>query len=168
MRRQTLFSTVHTYSLLMNLKNFVCNIGEDAELLMSLYDPDQSEFIRFDPLFSLYFTVNYQTEVICHFGFVKFCPIILVQITVGFVESVCWSKTCQTFFNPSSRIFSFNCMTKDETLTEQHKGVGLPPTKDCVQSRSGHVHWEAAEPGSGSGVLSSEPPPPLGGPKLLC
>lgn len=46
MRRQTLFSSVHTYSLLMNLKNFVCNIGEDAELLMSLYDPDQSEFIR--------------------------------------------------------------------------------------------------------------------------
>ncbi|MEQ2269755.1 Dedicator of cytokinesis protein 5 [Xenotaenia resolanae] len=45
MRRQTLFSSVHTYSLLMNLKNFVCNIGEDAELLMSLYDPDQSEFI---------------------------------------------------------------------------------------------------------------------------
>lgn len=36
---------VHTYSLFMNLKNFVCNIGEDAELLMSLYDPDQSEFI---------------------------------------------------------------------------------------------------------------------------
>ncbi|XP_071389833.1 dedicator of cytokinesis protein 5 isoform X1 [Centroberyx affinis] len=45
MRRQSLFSTVHTYSLLMNLKNFVCNIGEDAELLMSLYDPDHSEFI---------------------------------------------------------------------------------------------------------------------------
>ena len=46
MRRQSLFSTVHTYSLLMNLKNFVCNIGEDAELLMSIYDPDQSEVIR--------------------------------------------------------------------------------------------------------------------------
>uniref|UniRef100_A0A672HBE9 Dedicator of cytokinesis 5 n=1 Tax=Salarias fasciatus TaxID=181472 RepID=A0A672HBE9_SALFA len=45
MRRQTLFNTVHTYSLLMNLKNFVCNVGEDSELLMSLYDPDQSEFI---------------------------------------------------------------------------------------------------------------------------
>ncbi|MFT7796902.1 dedicator of cytokinesis protein 5 [Arapaima gigas] len=45
MRRQSLFSTVHTYSLFMNLKNFVCNVGEDAELLMSLYDPDQSEFI---------------------------------------------------------------------------------------------------------------------------
>ncbi|TNM89956.1 hypothetical protein fugu_004190 [Takifugu bimaculatus] len=45
MRRQSPFSTVHTYSLFMNLKNFVCNIGEDAELLMSLYDPDQSEFI---------------------------------------------------------------------------------------------------------------------------
>ncbi|XP_015198521.1 dedicator of cytokinesis protein 5 isoform X2 [Lepisosteus oculatus] len=45
MRRQSLFSVVHTYSLFMNLKNFVCNIGEDAELLMSLYDPDRSEFI---------------------------------------------------------------------------------------------------------------------------
>uniref|UniRef100_A0A8C2AVD8 Dedicator of cytokinesis 5 n=1 Tax=Cyprinus carpio TaxID=7962 RepID=A0A8C2AVD8_CYPCA len=41
----TLFSGVHTYSLLINLRNFVCNIGEDAELFMSLYDPDKSEFI---------------------------------------------------------------------------------------------------------------------------
>uniref|UniRef100_A0A671TBV4 Dedicator of cytokinesis protein 5-like n=1 Tax=Sinocyclocheilus anshuiensis TaxID=1608454 RepID=A0A671TBV4_9TELE len=31
--------------LLINLRNFVCNIGEDAELFMSLYDPDKSEFI---------------------------------------------------------------------------------------------------------------------------
>ncbi|XP_029018297.1 dedicator of cytokinesis protein 5 isoform X1 [Betta splendens] len=45
MRRQSLISTVHTYSVFMNLRNFVCNVGEDAELLMSLYDPDQSEFI---------------------------------------------------------------------------------------------------------------------------
>uniref|UniRef100_A0A7N6AST7 Dedicator of cytokinesis 5 n=1 Tax=Anabas testudineus TaxID=64144 RepID=A0A7N6AST7_ANATE len=45
MRRQSVFSMVHTYSVFMNLRNFVCNIGEDAELLMSLYDPDQSEFI---------------------------------------------------------------------------------------------------------------------------
>ncbi|XP_051950003.1 dedicator of cytokinesis protein 5-like [Xyrauchen texanus] len=44
-RHLTLSSCVHTYSLLMNLKNFVCNIGEDAELFMSLYDPDKSEFI---------------------------------------------------------------------------------------------------------------------------
>ncbi|XP_051896734.1 dedicator of cytokinesis protein 5 isoform X1 [Pristis pectinata] len=44
-RRQSIFSTTHTYSLYVNLKNFVCNIGEDAELLMSLYDPVQSEFI---------------------------------------------------------------------------------------------------------------------------
>uniref|UniRef100_A0A8C2AZR2 Dedicator of cytokinesis 5 n=1 Tax=Cyprinus carpio TaxID=7962 RepID=A0A8C2AZR2_CYPCA len=42
---KTLFSGVHTYSLLINLRNFVCNIGEDAELFMSLYDPDKSEFI---------------------------------------------------------------------------------------------------------------------------
>ncbi|XP_067879106.1 dedicator of cytokinesis protein 5 isoform X2 [Heterodontus francisci] len=44
-RRPSIFSTTHTYSLYVNLKNFVCNIGEDAELLMSLYDPVQSEFI---------------------------------------------------------------------------------------------------------------------------
>uniref|UniRef100_A0A8C6NC23 Uncharacterized protein n=1 Tax=Melopsittacus undulatus TaxID=13146 RepID=A0A8C6NC23_MELUD len=31
--------------LYVNFKNFVCNIGEDAELLMSLYDPDLSQFI---------------------------------------------------------------------------------------------------------------------------
>ncbi|CAH2275042.1 dedicator of cytokinesis 5 isoform X1 [Pelobates cultripes] len=35
----------HTYSLYVNLKNFVCNMAEDAELLMSLYDPDNSRFI---------------------------------------------------------------------------------------------------------------------------
>uniref|UniRef100_A0A669QGH6 Dedicator of cytokinesis 5 n=1 Tax=Phasianus colchicus TaxID=9054 RepID=A0A669QGH6_PHACC len=40
-----IFNTTHTYSLYVNFKNFVCNIGEDAELLMSLYDPDLSKFI---------------------------------------------------------------------------------------------------------------------------
>uniref|UniRef100_A0A8C2TTT8 Dedicator of cytokinesis 5 n=1 Tax=Coturnix japonica TaxID=93934 RepID=A0A8C2TTT8_COTJA len=43
--RQPIFNTTHTYSLYVNFKNFVCNIGEDAELLMSLYDPDLSKFI---------------------------------------------------------------------------------------------------------------------------
>ncbi|KAM8973049.1 dedicator of cytokinesis protein 5 isoform 1-T1 [Pelodytes ibericus] len=37
--------SAHTYTLYINLKNFVCNMGEDAELLMSLYDPDNSHFI---------------------------------------------------------------------------------------------------------------------------
>lgn len=36
----------HTYTLYVNLKNFVCNMAEDAELLMCLYDPDISHFIR--------------------------------------------------------------------------------------------------------------------------
>ncbi|XP_048369537.1 dedicator of cytokinesis protein 5 isoform X1 [Sphaerodactylus townsendi] len=45
LRGQAIFSSTHTYSLYVNVKNFVCNIGEDAELLMSLYDPDQSLFI---------------------------------------------------------------------------------------------------------------------------
>ncbi len=67
-RRQTLFSSVHTYSLLINLRNFVCNIGEDAELFMSLYDPDKSEFIRwvslsFDSLlFFLLYVVYYKQK----------------------------------------------------------------------------------------------------------
>uniref|UniRef100_A0A0D9RUB2 Dedicator of cytokinesis 5 n=1 Tax=Chlorocebus sabaeus TaxID=60711 RepID=A0A0D9RUB2_CHLSB len=42
---QSIFSTIHTYGLYVNFKNFVCNIGEDAELFMALYDPDQSTFI---------------------------------------------------------------------------------------------------------------------------
>lgn len=46
LRGQSIFNSTHTYSLYVNVKNFVCNIGEDAELLMSLYDPDQSLFIR--------------------------------------------------------------------------------------------------------------------------
>ncbi|XP_066208030.1 dedicator of cytokinesis protein 5 isoform X1 [Saccopteryx leptura] len=44
-RGQSLFSVAHTYGLYVNFKNFVCNIGEDAELFMALYDPDQSTFI---------------------------------------------------------------------------------------------------------------------------
>uniref|UniRef100_A0A8C9ZKT8 Dedicator of cytokinesis 5 n=1 Tax=Sander lucioperca TaxID=283035 RepID=A0A8C9ZKT8_SANLU len=38
-------SRIAVYSINLCVHNFVCNIGEDAELLMSLYDPDQSEFI---------------------------------------------------------------------------------------------------------------------------
>ncbi|EPY73825.1 hypothetical protein CB1_002524007, partial [Camelus ferus] len=45
LRGQSIFSAVHTYGLYVNFKNFVCNIGEDAELFMALYDPDQSTFI---------------------------------------------------------------------------------------------------------------------------
>ncbi|XP_021116951.1 dedicator of cytokinesis protein 5 isoform X2 [Heterocephalus glaber] len=44
-RNQAIFSGAHTYGLYVNFKNFVCNIGEDAELFMALYDPDQSTFI---------------------------------------------------------------------------------------------------------------------------
>nr|KAF6309569.1 dedicator of cytokinesis 5 [Pipistrellus kuhlii] len=45
LRGQSNFNTFHTYALYVNFKNFVCNIGEDAELFMALYDPDQSTFI---------------------------------------------------------------------------------------------------------------------------
>lgn len=45
LRGQPVFSSVHTCGLYVNFKNFVCNIGEDAELFMALYDPNQSTFI---------------------------------------------------------------------------------------------------------------------------
>lgn len=63
MRRQSVFGMVHTYSVFMNLRNFVCNIGEDAELLMSLYDPDQSEFIRLALHPSLNSTIKTQNDL---------------------------------------------------------------------------------------------------------
>ncbi|CAJ0926411.1 unnamed protein product [Ranitomeya imitator] len=44
-RSPAMLHLAHTYSLYVNLKNFVCNMGEDAELLMCLYDPDSSHFI---------------------------------------------------------------------------------------------------------------------------
>ncbi|XP_019570416.2 dedicator of cytokinesis protein 5 isoform X1 [Rhinolophus sinicus] len=45
LRGQPVFRAIHTCGLYMNFKNFVCNIGEDAELFMALYDPNQSTFI---------------------------------------------------------------------------------------------------------------------------
>lgn len=92
MRRQTLFSTVHTYSLLMNLKNFVCNIGEDAELLMSLYDPDQSEFIRFALHFTLNSTFKYQAELFVILGSLNSCQkVVSVPVVVHPAASVRWA-----------------------------------------------------------------------------
>uniref|UniRef100_A0A8C7L2L7 Dedicator of cytokinesis 1 n=1 Tax=Oncorhynchus kisutch TaxID=8019 RepID=A0A8C7L2L7_ONCKI len=35
------------FALFVTLKNVVCKIGEDAEVLMSLYDPVESKFIRY-------------------------------------------------------------------------------------------------------------------------
>ncbi|KAM9312793.1 dedicator of cytokinesis protein 5 [Gastrophryne carolinensis] len=45
LRSPAMLLVAHTYSLYVNLKNFVCNMAEDAELLMCLYDPDSSHFI---------------------------------------------------------------------------------------------------------------------------
>ncbi|XP_077992462.1 dedicator of cytokinesis protein 1-like isoform X2 [Glandiceps talaboti] len=38
-------AVVHSYSFLLRLKNFVCSVGSDAELLMSLFDPKENKFI---------------------------------------------------------------------------------------------------------------------------
>lgn len=31
------------------MRNFVCNIGEEAQLLMALYDPSEQRMIRWGP-----------------------------------------------------------------------------------------------------------------------
>uniref|UniRef100_A0A8B9N142 Dedicator of cytokinesis 1 n=1 Tax=Accipiter nisus TaxID=211598 RepID=A0A8B9N142_9AVES len=41
----TKFAATPSFALFVNLKNVVCKIGEDAEVLMSLYDPLESKFI---------------------------------------------------------------------------------------------------------------------------
>ncbi|KAM9232799.1 dedicator of cytokinesis protein 1 isoform 7-T7 [Leptosomus discolor] len=43
--RQAKFAATPSFALFVNLKNVVCKIGEDAEVLMSLYDPLESKFI---------------------------------------------------------------------------------------------------------------------------
>ncbi|XP_072413688.1 dedicator of cytokinesis protein 1 isoform X1 [Chiloscyllium punctatum] len=43
--RQAKFAVTPSFSLFVTLKNVVCKIGEDAEVLMSLYDPIMSKFI---------------------------------------------------------------------------------------------------------------------------
>uniref|UniRef100_A0A8B9MXY3 Dedicator of cytokinesis 1 n=1 Tax=Accipiter nisus TaxID=211598 RepID=A0A8B9MXY3_9AVES len=42
---QAKFAATPSFALFVNLKNVVCKIGEDAEVLMSLYDPLESKFI---------------------------------------------------------------------------------------------------------------------------
>lgn len=39
-------SSSPTHSLYVFVRNFVCRIGEDAELFMSLYDPNKQTVIR--------------------------------------------------------------------------------------------------------------------------
>ena len=36
-----------THSLYVFVRNFVCRIGEDSELFMSLYDPNKQTIIRY-------------------------------------------------------------------------------------------------------------------------
>ncbi|KAM6951370.1 dedicator of cytokinesis protein 1 [Aplochiton taeniatus] len=43
--RQAKFASTPSFALFVTLKNVVCKIGEDAEVLMSLYDPVESKFV---------------------------------------------------------------------------------------------------------------------------
>uniref|UniRef100_A0A672IMA8 Dedicator of cytokinesis 1 n=1 Tax=Salarias fasciatus TaxID=181472 RepID=A0A672IMA8_SALFA len=43
--RSSKFASTPAFALFVTLKNVVCKIGEDAEVLMSLYDPVESKFI---------------------------------------------------------------------------------------------------------------------------
>uniref|UniRef100_A0A8C6U2H7 Dedicator of cytokinesis 1 n=1 Tax=Neogobius melanostomus TaxID=47308 RepID=A0A8C6U2H7_9GOBI len=44
-RQRMIFASTPSFALFVTLKNVVCKIGEDAEVLMSLYDPVESKFI---------------------------------------------------------------------------------------------------------------------------
>ena len=44
----------YSFNLYVNVKNFVCRIGENADILMTLYDVKDGQFIRF----GLGFVVN--------------------------------------------------------------------------------------------------------------
>jgi hypothetical protein len=43
-RRETNLSS--TYSIYVNIKNVVCNINDDAQVFISLYDGGEGQFIR--------------------------------------------------------------------------------------------------------------------------
>ncbi|XP_015202316.1 dedicator of cytokinesis protein 1 isoform X1 [Lepisosteus oculatus] len=45
LNRQAKFASTPSFALFVTLKNVVCKIGEDAEVLMSLYDPVEFRFI---------------------------------------------------------------------------------------------------------------------------
>ncbi|XP_073773974.1 dedicator of cytokinesis protein 1 isoform X3 [Danio rerio] len=45
LNRLAKFASTPSFALFVTLKNVVCKIGEDAEVLMSLYDPIESKFI---------------------------------------------------------------------------------------------------------------------------
>nr|XP_057916970.1 dedicator of cytokinesis protein 1 isoform X4 [Doryrhamphus excisus] len=45
LNRQAKFASTPAFALFVTLKNVVCKIGEDAEVLMSLYDPVECKFI---------------------------------------------------------------------------------------------------------------------------
>jgi len=42
----TNFQWPHLFNLFVKLRNVVCRIGEDADILMSLYDAILAKFIR--------------------------------------------------------------------------------------------------------------------------
>lgn len=68
--RQAKFASTPAFALFVTLKNVVCKIGEDAEVLMSLYDPVESKFIRW-------------IHVYIHFFFLSVFPFVL-----SFVKAV--------------------------------------------------------------------------------
>jgi len=38
---------ITSFNLYINVKNFVCKIGENADILLSLYDSKDGQFFRF-------------------------------------------------------------------------------------------------------------------------
>jgi len=47
MRDRYASKKVSSFNLYVNVKNFVCRIGENADILLTLYDAKDGQFIRF-------------------------------------------------------------------------------------------------------------------------
>lgn len=80
--RQAKFASTPAFALFVTLKNVVCKIGEDAEVLMSLYDPVESKFIRW-------------IHVYIHFFFLSVFPSFVLSFVkaVEMLHNNLWSNT---------------------------------------------------------------------------
>jgi len=47
LERHTQPKRITSFNLYVNVKNFVCRIGENADILLTLYDSKEGQFFRF-------------------------------------------------------------------------------------------------------------------------
>lgn len=78
-------SSSPTHSLYVFVRNFVCRIGEDAELFMSLYDPQKQSVIRYVGLWFYFLSeVEIFSKKVCFYDeYVSFKKTFIRETAVG-------------------------------------------------------------------------------------